>query len=70
MPGKLETGIITYFKWNKDGIPGVDNGQQKTAIFIDDVLHSGRWASNGPQTFQPFISCPTFNLITTHNWDC
>ncbi len=55
------------FQWNKDGIPGVDNGQQKVAIFIDDVLNSSRWRNSGLGLFQAFTSCPTFNLITLGN---
>ncbi len=57
------------FQWNKDGIPGIDNGQQKLAIFIDGVLNSGRWqvADGSPGTFGSFTSCPTLNLITTGN---
>lgn len=57
------------FQWNKNGIPGVDNGARKVAIFIDGTLHSGNWTvvSGTPGSFDPFDSCPTFNLLTIGN---
>ena len=52
------------FQWNKDGIPGVANGQQKVALFVDGVLNSGSWFERGP--FVP-LTGGTVNLITTGN---
>jgi hypothetical protein len=54
------------FKWNKNGISGVGNGQQKVAIYIDGVLKSGIWSNVAPETFQSLTS-GTLNLITTGN---
>jgi hypothetical protein len=52
-------------QWNKNGLPGVDNGQQKIAIFVDGGLNSGSWHVN-PQgeNFVPLLG-GTLNLITT-----
>lgn len=57
------------FQWNKDGIPGINNGQEKLAIYIDGVLNSARWSvvTGSPGTFGSFSSCPTLNLSTTGN---
>ena len=52
------------FQWNKDGIPGVANGQQKVALFVDGVLNSGSW--HGAGTFVP-LTGGTVNLITAGN---
>ncbi|WP_153801271.1 T9SS type A sorting domain-containing protein [Foetidibacter luteolus] len=53
------------YQWNRNGIPGVDNGRRNLAVFIDGVLNTTSWEILGPATLNPFASCPTFNLITT-----
>lgn len=65
--GQVEEWHHYVFQWNKDGIPGVDNGQQKLAIFIDGILNSNRWSTISPGTFGPFSSCPSFDLIGLGN---
>ncbi len=64
--GKEASWHHYVFQWNKDGIPGVNNGQQKVAVFVDGILNSGRWQNAGSGIFQPLLS-GKLNLIALGN---
>ncbi len=46
--GQVEEWHHFALVWNHDGIPGVDNGSRKVAVFLDGELESGRWYEPDP----------------------
>lgn len=41
-------------RWNKDGLPGVDNGYRKLAVYLDGVLASNYFLTDADATFPVF----------------
>ncbi|MGZ5247700.1 MAG: hypothetical protein ACXWV5_11665 [Flavitalea sp.] len=55
---------VFTLQWDKDGIPGIEDGTRKVAIFIDGVHRSSFWAEpTGSMSF-PSLSAGSLNLIT------
>ncbi len=46
--GEVEAWHHYALVWDKDGIPGVDNGSRKVAVFLDGQLDSTYWREESP----------------------
>ena len=66
--GRVEDWHHYVFKWNNEGIPGVGNGLQPIAIYIDGVLNNYRLDPRPFQNRYMPVQNGTLNLISsTHN---
>ncbi len=55
---------VFTLQWDKDGIPGIEDGSKKVAVYIDGIHRSSFWNEPAGSMSFPSITTGTLNLIT------
>ncbi|MBN2172051.1 MAG: hypothetical protein JW819_12100, partial [Candidatus Krumholzibacteriota bacterium] len=64
--GQVELWHHYALVWDEDGIPGVDDGTRKVALFLDGQLHSRRWREVPPMEW-PLLTGGPLEVLALNN---